>query len=425
MSLKGRFKGIFKSDFNKNFLVLISGSIISQGIPLLGSIVLVRFYSPEDFGVLAIFNAFCLILTSIINLRYEFAIPIPKRHKDAINISFFAFLSSVSITILLLILFVIFKDKILVILNAEALGKWFIFIPLVALVSGIYNILTNFSIRLKKFKTIAQSNVVRSLSNTISQIFFGILGLTKGGLLYGLFVSNIFGNIRLLREFFNYRYLFKQISIKRMVFNAKKYKDFPIISTWGILLNSIGVSMNNFFISGMYGVGQLGYYSYSYRYLNVPLSLISNNVSQLFFQLCTECAKENRSARNEFLTTFKKLLYISLPFFFVMFFFVEDLFAFLFGEEWRIAGSIARAMLPLFFFRSIFVPLSTITLAFEKQKLMFLLQFVIFVVNSMCFIIAHHFSMSLDAFLQLYVVTTSVTYGAFTYVLYLVALKKI
>src|SRR5690606_10937875 len=104
-------------------------------------------------------------------------------------------------------------------------------------------------------------------------------------------------------------------------------KKFPLISVWGIVLNNLSINVNNFFISSLFGARQLGYYSYGYKYLNVPLSLISNNMGQLFYQVCADCYKENKTASKEFVSTLKKLLIISIPIFVLLFFFIEDLFA--------------------------------------------------------------------------------------------------
>ena len=79
-----RFKP--KSELNRNILTLMTGTTIAQAIPIAISPILTRIYTPEDFGIFAIFLAITLIIGSIANGHYEQAIMIPKKDEDAINI---------------------------------------------------------------------------------------------------------------------------------------------------------------------------------------------------------------------------------------------------------------------------------------------------------------------------------------------------
>ncbi len=84
----GRFSNLFKSEFSKNVLTLMTGTTIAQAIPIAISPILTRIYTPEDFGVLAIFMAITAITGSISNAKYEQAIVLPKKEGEAINILF-------------------------------------------------------------------------------------------------------------------------------------------------------------------------------------------------------------------------------------------------------------------------------------------------------------------------------------------------
>lgn len=53
-------------------------------------------------------------------------------------------------------------------------------------------------------------------------------------------------------------------------------------------LNSASYSMLNFYITELFGLGILGYYSITYRILGIPLTLVSLNVSKVFFQRASE-----------------------------------------------------------------------------------------------------------------------------------------
>ena len=63
-----RFK--IKSDFIKNILELATGTSIAQFIPILISPILTRIYTPEDFGLFALFIAITVMFGSIANGKY-------------------------------------------------------------------------------------------------------------------------------------------------------------------------------------------------------------------------------------------------------------------------------------------------------------------------------------------------------------------
>ena len=47
---------VLKSEFNRNVLTLMTGTTIAQALPIAITPILTRLYTPEDFGVFAIFS---------------------------------------------------------------------------------------------------------------------------------------------------------------------------------------------------------------------------------------------------------------------------------------------------------------------------------------------------------------------------------
>jgi O-antigen/teichoic acid export membrane protein len=166
---------------------------------------------------------------------------------------------------------------------------------------------------------------------------------------------------------------------------AKKYKDFPKYSIWAILANTLTQNLTNILISSFYSISTLGLYSLVLRVLSIPSSLIGASIGQVFFQQATIEKQNTGNAIQTFNSTLKKLLIIGLPSFGTLFFIVEDLFAFVFGEEWRIAGTYAKILIPLYFIRFISSTVSGILIIFEKQKSELLLN--IFLISTSMIII--------------------------------------
>ena len=74
--------------FAKNVLTLLTGSTIAQAIPIAVSPILTRLYTPEDFGILALFLAIVSFIAIVFTGQYESAIILPEKYEDVINIFF-------------------------------------------------------------------------------------------------------------------------------------------------------------------------------------------------------------------------------------------------------------------------------------------------------------------------------------------------
>ena len=104
---------IKESEFFRNVLILFSGSFLSQVIPFIVLPFLQKyFYSPADFGLLAVFVSFCELFSQIATLKLEFGIVIQHRIRAAINIAYGAFRVSVGMAILSLLVVLVFKSQI-------------------------------------------------------------------------------------------------------------------------------------------------------------------------------------------------------------------------------------------------------------------------------------------------------------------------
>jgi len=136
---------INQSSFLKNLLTLLTGSVIAQALPILFSPILTRIYTPEDFGLLAVFMSLTSIFGTIANARYEMAVLLPKKETEAINIVSLGTIISTSLSIFLLVFLLFFHDNALVWLKDDRLSTWLYFIPLVVFLIGLFNMLNYYN----------------------------------------------------------------------------------------------------------------------------------------------------------------------------------------------------------------------------------------------------------------------------------------
>ena len=142
----------------------MTGSTIANAIPVAISPILTRIYSPEDFGLLALFLAVTTIFGTIVNGRYELAIMLPKKDEDAINIVALGFIIMSLITLILFVIVIIFNEKIVHLLSNKDIGTWLYIVPLSIFLIGLFNLLNYFNNRKKHYKDIAKANIIKSIT---------------------------------------------------------------------------------------------------------------------------------------------------------------------------------------------------------------------------------------------------------------------
>ena len=75
-----------KSEFSRNVVTLMTGTTIAQAIPIAISPILTRIYTPEDFGVFAVYLSILTIVAVVATGKYELAIMLPEEENDALNL---------------------------------------------------------------------------------------------------------------------------------------------------------------------------------------------------------------------------------------------------------------------------------------------------------------------------------------------------
>lgn len=411
------------SEFSRNVLTLLGGTAVAQAIPIAISPILTRIYTPDDFGIFAIFFSISTIFGSIASARYELAIMLPELEEDAINVFALGFIITSSVTFLLTVIVLIFNNNIIQLLGNEEIGIWLYFVPISVFFIGFFNLLSFFNNRSKFYKDISSATIVKSIILATVQLSGSIIKKGAGGLILGQIISNMFANIRLLKNVFRDRSVVGNISRERITAMAVRYKKFPQFSLWGALANALSQNLSNILISSFFSLTTLGFYSLVSRVLGIPSALLGNSVGQVFFQEATKEKQETGLAKLTFNKTIKKLIMLGLPIFLVFYFTVEDVFVFVFGDEWRIAGFYASIIIPLFFVRFVVTAVSHLNNIFELQKLALAWQIVLLLLSITCFYIVLRYKLAFDEFLQLFTIVISANYIFLFFILRRVSLK--
>lgn len=369
-----KIKEYSKSRFVQDLLTLASGTAIAQLIPILASPLLTRIFSPADFGVLANFLSITSIIMVFYSGKFEFAIVLPKRHEEAINIVSLAIILSLASTIVFSLIFIFIGNSLGALLNFNNITRWLWATPISALLFNIFFIFNEWCIRKNNYLILSKNKITNTTGIALNSL---ILGFSKIdiGLIWGQLIGQLIAVFFAIKRFIKDDYsLIKFISFKKIQYFSKRYLEFFKYYMPGQLINTITGQLPILIFTMQFGIYKVGLYALTDRVFGVTMSFIGNAIRDVFKQ---KAAKEFQEKGNCF-NTFKKVSFflfaISLILFLFLFIISPMLFSIAFGSEWAEAGFIARILCIMYMLAFISVPVSYAIIIAEKQKYEFIWQ---------------------------------------------------
>ena len=365
-----------KSEFNQNVLTLMTGTAISQAIPIAISPILTRMYTPEDFGILAIFMAIVGIFGAIMSGRYEMAIMLPKKDEDAINILALGCIIIVGITLLSLIFIFLFHESIVLWLNNEEIEIWLYFIPITLFFTGFFNILTYFNNRQKRYKEISNAMIYKSIVLAAFQLSIGFIKSGATGLVSGQIISTVFSNTTLLKIILKDKILLSKIRWTKIFALAKKYRDFPKFQLPHAFIGGLSLSAPIYVLSSSFGLNVVGLYSLSTKIIFMPLMIIASASAKVFNQQITNIYHQQGDSYQFTINVLKSLFKKIIAPFLIVVIFSPTIFEFVFGLPWREAGIYTQILSPWILLNVLVSTVSFIPSLVNKQKKAFFLSII-------------------------------------------------
>lgn len=362
-------RDLYKSEFFRNVFTLFSGTAIAQSIPLIISPVLSRIYTPQDFGVLALFVSIGALIGVIASGRYELAIMLPESKRDAYNVLALSLGLSTITAFFTLLLVVLLKQYISGLLHEPEISKWLYAVPVVVICTGYYQAFNYWSTRKKTYMENAVSRISQAGTTATANLLLGIARTGPSGLIVGYIAGLLTACLVLgYRIFSNLKEFRANISMKEMIENARRYKNFLQINTPHAFIDSLQENGIIYFIISFFSRTILGLYSFSYRILKAPIGLIGNAIYQVFYQKASIAIQEGQSIQPLVRRIYLNLFLLGFPVFLILIFFTPAIFSFIFGKQWLVSGEIAQILMPWIFLNFLASPVSCLTVIMNKQK---------------------------------------------------------
>ncbi len=353
-------KKITTSSFVRNVVLLASGTIAAQAVVLLLLPVLTRLYGPSDFGLLGVFVAITAILTVAACLRLDMATPLPERDDEAINLVILGCIAATVISSLIAVAIVLAPDLIISVLQQSDLKPYLWLVPICVWLAAIYSALMFWSIRKKRFGSVAITQLTRAIGGTGSQTGLGIVGVTPGGLVFGQAIYLGLGWAGLAGQFLRSdAQLLKTVTRRTLLETFQSYRRFPIYSVPESLLNTAANSVPIILIGALVGKEEAGFMLVAQRVASIPTGLLGSSLSRVFL---AESGERQRTGELGGFTrhVMFRLLQVGLIPFVALAIIAPSAFPLIFGSGWERAGEMVTWMVPYMMLQLIVSPVSTL-----------------------------------------------------------------
>jgi O-antigen/teichoic acid export membrane protein len=415
-----------RSEFVRNALTLISGTTIAQFVAILLTPILTRIYTTEDFGELSLFMSITGILAVVSTMRYEMAVILPEKDEDAVNVMALSFLIAIGWAVLSLIAIFLFGDLISDFFGGTKNGGYIYLVPLAVLMLGMIQVLNFWSLRIKTFKNNAYSRIGNATVNNGLALGFGFYLKGSFGLIIGFFFAQVTSLFILSRTVFkNRRKFLDQINWESMKKNAYRYRNFPKINASHALVGSFQENGIIFFMKSFFGTSVLGSYSFAYRLLSVPGSLISTAISQVLMEKATKSVNNGETIKPMVMKIYKIVFLLGAPVFLMLFLFAPDIFAFIFSEKFREAGVIAQILTPWMFLNFIANSASGIPIIYNRLGIPFLFTCIDILLKIVSLYIGWYFNSYHIGFMVMSISCSILLLVTFAWIYYLISNQKL
>ncbi len=362
-------KYIKNSQYKRNVMVMVSGRIVAQVIPILLTPLLTRIYSPGEFGIFGVYSTIIAIVAMVSNGRYSLSIILPKEDEQAKRLFLLSSIFTIICTIFFGILAITFGKEIFDYLEIPLLSEYIIILLLNILFIGLYEPLYYLTLRTKQYKILTTNIVIQALILVFTRITLGYLGYTETGLivsyLVGYSLSYILLLIRLKIPVFR---LIKEFKIKDYMGLIRRYSRFPKFSLPADILSMLANYSPNILLNKIFGSVSTGYYSMSDKILGSPVWFITSSVGDVFKQEASEQLRTKNSCFDVFIKTFKTMFLLGIVPFLLIAIVSPLVIPFVLGPNWQPVGDLIRIFSLMYFLRFIVNPVSHIIYIVNKQN---------------------------------------------------------
>jgi O-antigen/teichoic acid export membrane protein len=209
---------------------------------------------------------------------------------------------------------------------------------------------------------------------------------------YGLLLSSILATAAVGSWLlYRYRYTLDASVLgwsRRKLLLIQRYRDFPIYNASTSLLDGVRLALPVLFLSRYFPEAVVGYYALTLRVAMAPIGFISSAVSQVNLKKVAELVNQGQPIRPYLVKVTLLLAVVVSPLLIVIILHAPSLFAWVFGEQWRVAGTYLQILMPALALRFVVSTVSSTFGATGHNRLGAIWKITAFVVTLGVFLMA-------------------------------------
>jgi O-antigen/teichoic acid export membrane protein len=340
-----KFSLMFIDGFIRNIFILATGTASIQILNFAIMPIITRLYGADTFGALGLFNSILGLLTVLSALSYPIAIVFVKDHHQ--------YKTLISISIKLTLLMGVFVSITLLLLNSNfrlSFNDIVRYLCLAFLPASITVIYSQILLRQKKFKIIAYIGVASAITVAVAKLSTGVYYPTSDALILSTLLGLCLSAVIMHFTIFGISLPINRIFLSDTeISTMKEFKQFPQYRLPHALIAALSQIVPVVLLTNYFGLQVAGYFVLTRTVLMVPVTLLGKAVYDVAYPKLSNDFGVKPITKFLVYTTLGLIAISSIPLV-VLFFWGQELFAWVFGSDWSRAGLYASCMSMWFVF---------------------------------------------------------------------------
>ena len=403
-----------KDSFVRNFAVTFSWNSAAVVIGFLFTPFIARLYSPEAYGLFAVYMSLAQNVSLIATLQLTRAYTLAESEQELQGLLRATLYSTVLLIMFVVVICLLFKDQVLNFFNITPIGSFIYLLPLTAFLYSLCDVYRSWNVRHKFFQRNAVNQVVASVTARSLAVSYALVMPVKHvGLIVGDLISKVIESIHL-----GWAGAFHQAN--QSVFSSSKvdtqktlrrFKNYPMFVLPSSLITVFASQIPLFFVTKFYDAESAGFYSLANSMLTVPVSVLAGAIAPIFLQRVSDAYRVRKDQVGYLvIQVANKLFYIGVVPILILTIYGDWLFRVVFGESWIQSGVLAGYMGFYFLFTVINFPLLSIYRIVERERFLLVVTVIHVVINILALWSGHQLFKTVDGVIIIFSISNVIFY---------------
>ena len=329
---------IQKNRFVTATLKVGSGQLISQIISAITVPILSRIYADTAYGDTAIITSTAAVVINLATFGLNSAIMKPEKTDEAKKVFTTAFLLNALVATALMGVCLMIQQQFSLFAVSEDYATALLLMWLYIITFATNSLMTVYMNKQGKYNKLFFNPIIGAGAQVLLAIPLGLLGFGYKGFMLTYIVSNAVAVIHMMWKNLPF---YKGYRFSDFLAVIRTYKEYVLYQYPSNFIGTSAIEYPTQYLGRCFTTQQLGGYSLCVRVMKYPIRLIAAPISTVYFRTATEYHREGKNLAEFTYKMISRILLISAIPVAVFIFFSEPVFAFVLGEEWHAAGTLA------------------------------------------------------------------------------------